>query len=315
MDEAQRYALWEKQFEAVFKGKGLDPQKLYKDALPCFYEKYEPETKGNPLEVGISRTGGYPDLPEGESWPTYDGKAMPFVAQINLRDLEPGFVPHLPQQGWLYFFIGNYSDNWLLIAHRVIYFDGPLSRLRKSVPPEGAEPPERVYQAHITTYKPGFTIYGAVQESILEGDEHDDIFSHAYDYFQPEITRIGGHPVSFQNLSELYAYLALSGLDLLVKHGTSRWSIERRIERQGLEEKDPEHVNYLRTEIYPIIDEFETKFDWHKEQMRAVHPLFVLSSDGENMQWGDLGLLQFFIHDDDLAAQRFDRTSCDLITS
>ena len=49
--------------------------------------------------------------------------------------------------------------------------------------------------------------------------------------------------------------------------------------------------------------------------MQAVRPLFVLSSDGDEMYWGDLGFLQFFIHEDDLAAHRFDRTYCGVIST
>ena len=117
------------------------------------------------------------------------------------------------------------------------------------------------------------------------------------------------------NYSEHNAYLALNGFDLLVEYGISSKMMEHRILRQGLEKKEPEKVHFLRTEVYPVMDKYQKNFDFHKKEMQAVRPLFVLSSDGDEMYWGDLGFLQFFIHEDDLAARRFDRTCCGVIST
>jgi uncharacterized protein YwqG len=48
--------------------------------------------------------------------------------------------------------------------------------------------------------------------------------------------------------------------------------------------------------------------------MRSIRPIFVLGSDDE-MQWGDMGFLQFFIQDADLANRDFSRTYCEVIST
>ena len=315
MDESKRYGFWKGQFEEVFGGENIDPRELYEKALPCFYEKYDLKEKKDISVIGTTRQGGFPDLPESKNWPVENGKAMSFLAQINLGELEPGFAPYLPTQGWLYFFMGEFQ-NWVSIPHRILYFDGPVSQLKQTSPPEDSTPPEKIYKSYAISYLPGFTLYGKELDIILDkyfssGDYPENIF----DYFQGETGRVGGHPMSFQNYSEHNAYLALNSFDLLVEYGISSKMMEHRILRQGLEEKEPEKVHFLRTEVYPVMDKYQKNFDFHKKEMQAVRPLFVLSSDGDEMYWGDLGFLQFFIHEDDLAARRFDRTYCGVIST
>src|SRR5262245_38524257 len=43
---------------------------------------------GGVNEIGVSRFGGLPDLPPGTAWPQASNAALPFLAQINLADLE-----------------------------------------------------------------------------------------------------------------------------------------------------------------------------------------------------------------------------------
>jgi len=65
-----------------------------------------PGKKGAP-ELGASRFGGWPDLPQGQAWPTWQNRPMSFLAQINLtqaHDTQSGL--RLPQQGLLLFFLG-----------------------------------------------------------------------------------------------------------------------------------------------------------------------------------------------------------------
>ena len=57
------------------------------------------------LAKGASRIGALPDLPRGIEWPVYKGRKLPFVAQINLKELG-GFTDaaDAPRDGWLYAF-------------------------------------------------------------------------------------------------------------------------------------------------------------------------------------------------------------------
>ena len=112
--------------------------------------------------------------------------------------------------------------------------------------------------------------------------------------------------------SEHFAYLALSGFDLMHKYGSSIDMHEFIIQRRQLEEKQPEHVEFLRTEVYTQIREYEQNIEYHKKRMKTLRPIFVLDSD-DDMQWGDLGFLQFFMFQEDLEKRDFSRTCCDLI--
>ena len=63
--------------------------------------------------LGASRFGGWPDLPEGEAWPQWQGRPMGFVAQIDLADahaIQPALG--LPKDGLLLFFIGCAADTF-----------------------------------------------------------------------------------------------------------------------------------------------------------------------------------------------------------
>jgi uncharacterized protein YwqG len=311
-------ARWQELFAEVLQIEDLDSQAFYEQALPCFYSIYTPQPTGDDTPSGASRRGGYPDLPQDMPWPAYESQAMTFLAQVNFNELEPGFAPYLPQRGWLYFFI-HQQRSWTDIPHRVLYFDGPVEALQKSLPPESARPPERTYQTSVMRFETGFTLYGEMlwemfhQRSRDKGS--DKLFEVMFERFQEECTRVGGHPMCFQNLSEQWAYLKLSGFELLHRYGTSLNELEYHIRRERLEDEDPERVRLLRAEMTWQIGAYDRDFPEHKRRMQAVHPIFVLASDGEEMQWGDLGFLQFFIHQDDLARRDFSRTYCDIIST
>jgi hypothetical protein len=118
-----------------------------------------PETQPANYEIGASRFGGLPDLPEDWEWPhwpgytQYDRKGnvrqhdppgpFCFMAQINLEEVAPYDINgQLPPRGMLYFFsavwlncILNYQKAW-----QVLYYNASLSRLQsKPVPPISQE--------------------------------------------------------------------------------------------------------------------------------------------------------------------------------
>jgi predicted DNA-binding protein (MmcQ/YjbR family) len=56
--------------------------------------------------LGQSRVGGLPDLPTGWAWPTFNGRRLAFLAQVNLAEIEPSIkMQPLPTTGILYFFL------------------------------------------------------------------------------------------------------------------------------------------------------------------------------------------------------------------
>ncbi|MFT7150882.1 MAG: hypothetical protein ACI82Q_002757, partial [Nonlabens sp.] len=71
-----------------------------------------PDKKGVPI-LGESRFGGWPDLPEGIDWPTWDGRPMGFLAQLNLAEasaVQPDI--RLPKDGLLLFFVGCQDETY-----------------------------------------------------------------------------------------------------------------------------------------------------------------------------------------------------------
>lgn len=125
----------------------------------------------NDIPTGSSKMGGFPDLPPEIEYPTmseytetwllgdnkgksehYEKSAMQLVAQINLYELaESGADVEnlLPKTGMLYIFwsgegadleSNEYVDMKIVdpdktVCHRVIYWDGDMSTLKRTEPP------------------------------------------------------------------------------------------------------------------------------------------------------------------------------------
>ena len=303
---------WQEVFKEVQDIDGLDSRFLYEQARPCFYETNQPSFDES---IGVSRIGGLPDLPATIAWPIHEGRVMSFLAQVNCSELESGFTQQLPQTGWLYFFMDT-PDVWMRgIPHHVIYFDGPADELRQITLPQTAQPPNSIYKSYPLAFETGFTLRGNLFDQTFQWHSGDDSFETAVDLFQRECTRLGGHPMSFQPSSGYYPYLAMSGFDLMYRYGSSMKMHEYNIERRGLEETQSEHVKFLRTEVYAQIREYQQNREYHDERMKDLHTIFVLSSNGDDMIWGDLGFLQFVIFEENLEKRDFSHTWCDLIST
>lgn len=96
-------------------------------------------------DLGQSKIGGQPDLPEGMEWPAFkDGKPLAFLAQINLAEVASvSKLPGLPASGLLSFFSvfgwqseddadpqlppGRYEHGWT----RVLYHPGSHKALQR----------------------------------------------------------------------------------------------------------------------------------------------------------------------------------------
>jgi hypothetical protein len=103
------------------------------------------------LPMGASRFGGVPDLPPGAPWPTYKGRKIPFLAQVDLSAVKADKAP-LPPDGWLYAF-GLFDNDKSRRPSPVSVFHhrGPASKLvRAKQPSEGDIWPDwgnkRVYE-------------------------------------------------------------------------------------------------------------------------------------------------------------------------
>ncbi len=147
----------------MLKCKGLECRKMadelknyYRNAVILFCEE-----KQN-IPTGSSKMGGFPDLPPEIEYPTmsectigrehYEKSAMQLVAQINLCELaESGADVEnlLPKTGMLYIFWSGEvfeleSNEYFEMEiaepdktafHKVIYWDGDMSTLKRTEPP------------------------------------------------------------------------------------------------------------------------------------------------------------------------------------
>ncbi|MDJ0365789.1 YwqG family protein [Hymenobacter sp. H14-R3] len=66
-----------------------------------------------PLALGTSRLGGAPDLPAAAAWPTWQGRSLSFIAQLNLAEVAPHDARGLlPPTGRLAFFYDALEQPW-----------------------------------------------------------------------------------------------------------------------------------------------------------------------------------------------------------
>jgi hypothetical protein len=307
-------------------GSKIDLRLVYSHTRPTFFREELRRVPGTDLlEPGLTRLGWLPDLPPDMEWPQHQGKALDFLAQVNLADLEPHFHPALPERGWLYFFAREFQDE-KIIPHRVLYFDGPVAALTRATRPSHLAPPEQVNpQTALFGLRSGFTTDPVFLDQIA-GYFQDNSNFLAYEPLleplqdqSPDITRLGGYPYAFQGGGQdRHALLYLNDFEALVKHGwfdPLPWltSVEQRekyhqqridaVVRAGDWERlqvEVERYNRLEAEL--------------EKHIQPIEMLFGLESV-LGREWGDMGFLEFFIRQDDLARHDFSRTFCDVLSN
>ena len=235
------------------------------------------------MELGASRIGGAPDLPEGENWPERGGRPLAFLAQFRMRDVaphDPGGV--LPSHGMLYFFYDAEEQPWGEVNDRsgwkVFLRDHealPMERkaLPSNLPDEGRFALCAVRFSAETTM-PSYESQ-LVQEIGLTDDEQE-----AYTELLGELGadetgrhRLLGHPDDIQG----------------------------EMETQCEQESQSPHYS-----IFPEGGR-EVRLRELAERVKRWRLLLQLDSDeGAGMMWADTGRLYFWIPEDSLRARNFD---------
>lgn len=190
-------------------------EQVWARARPAVQFPIRPLAAGEPAPLGASRLGGYPDLPAGQSWPTWEGtdgswglRALMFWAQIDLATLPVHPLAALPRQGRLLFFADYSADlPGALTRHDIFgYGFGELAGARVLYAPadsalQRTAPPIPVRVLPEALLAPVATLtFPALDE--LELDE--DIYYDAFDQFRgdldvavrrvaPDGTRYSGH--------------------------------------------------------------------------------------------------------------------------
>lgn len=246
------------------------------------------------LPTGTSKFGGEPDLPEDAQWPTFGGRPLHFLAQLNLADLPPHHIAtaDLPRKGLLSFWYDTQGDR----AMRAFNHDSAR------------------WQAHYSTK-------AIERRSFPEHDESKyDIGEPWRPFPERRVTMKASLTLSEDAEHELSNRLWKAGND-----DERQFHLQAALEGQDIyDHSDPGH-RLLGSYRFPQADAREyaagaefglnvnqplSKLDMArvKRRMKAWRVLLVLQSDhASNWMWSDAGSLSFWIRDADLKKRRFDR--------
>jgi uncharacterized protein YwqG len=235
------------------------------------------------LSVGASKLGGVPDLPPGTSWPQWKGLLQSFIAQIRMDDVRPydtnGLLPH---SGMLWFFYDAQqqtfgADPADLGGWRVIFMDGDPRGLQRT-PSPAQLPASSQFKACAITFASEMTLSQQPKLEIPNLDWTDaeqkqyetllSTFPNAADRAMVH-HRLLGHPDTIQDDMRLECQLA--------SHGVTDVSDPRASELS------------------------KRAMDWQL--------LLQIDSDEQaGMEWGNTGMLYYWIKKGDLQAHHFDTT-------
>lgn len=94
------------------------------------------------IPVGASKFGGAPDVPLGFEWPTWNGKPLGFLAQINLEEVAPFDLEGLLPKAGLLSFFASFDEEDPLIGELdqwggwKVFFHQKQEWQRAEVPPD-----------------------------------------------------------------------------------------------------------------------------------------------------------------------------------
>jgi uncharacterized protein YwqG len=275
-------------------GLGHVDQDLAGLARPCFRVRRTLVDEKD-IAVAASKLGGFPDLPAGFVWPEVTSRrkheAMEFVAQIRLSDLPRPLPEPVPQDGLLSFFT-HWSEG------RVFYFPEGTSLLRTAGPNAPIEPAPRGFWQNLRT---GFT-----------GKAGRRAYRAATVSFEPAVSPADGTSslVGQLKLSEVDAETYIELCEASWDSGSGDDVVKHQMFGHATTVQNEMELgcNFQRLQEKP-------RWDLPPEQVIAAARDWVLllqldsddSSKGPGWMWGDLGIVYFWIHREDLARRAFDR--------
>ena len=274
---------------------------------------------------GRTRLGGVPLVGEGFSWPrrartrkrygdgVRAGRPLAFVAQVNLAEV-PSAEPSdgmldLPRRGMLLFFCdeeslpyGSPEDSDAFCVAYLPLDPDDETRMRLADVPEGLVTPD---DHSGERGMPDVVVLEALPELALPAPFPDEVRAmglsdaetDAYWRLTEELEREGARvDASVAEAPGTARYPPIHRLGGVPHEIQNPMEAECELARRG---EDPHALPYSRQEEVAE----EAKARW-----RLL--LQVDSDDAAGLMWGDSGMLYYWIRDDDLAAQRFDRAWC-----
>ena len=234
------------------------------------------------LAIGQSRIGGVPDLPAGFRWPTYHGKHLAFVAQIDLGEVAR-VMPDgpLPKRGQLWFFYTWDQQHWGFdpkdAGSSVVHYEAGAQLARRALP--GDIPDEGRFAPCAVT----FSAYADIPDGSDARNptaKSDEATQDRYGDVRTRVATAGttshkllGYPEPIQDEMEIECASVTRGIYMGDADGN-------------------EHPRFKEADA--------AKYDWRLLMQ-------VDSDDAADMMWGDAGRLYFWIRDQDLRERRFDK--------
>ena len=289
-------------------------------------------------QLGNSRIGGYPDLPEGIEYPTIEEKGEKlhyvFIAQINLEELPKEVVDNYPNKGILYFFIHNDDETMSKVRHQVIYSGEDISNLKRFTPPLNIKYTGESYDKSFKPYSIQFELEESIDLHHLQVKQYElfEQNEEMYDVFE-RVSRFGGHhftedtylPAQIIREKEILPYEESFFLTRGHLTGKSEKSYleankihidyyEKKIKEEKSEAKIAEYKKSI-AEIYRK-DKLEKKLrigreSYYQELLDNWNLMLVVDSLDEcEMLWWDASSLEFFINLNDLKIKNFANTFC-----
>lgn len=201
------------------------------------------------------------------------------------------------------------------VEHKIFYFDGDLSKLKKTPPPEGKEECSAEYRGFTgcrITFQSGICVSASSEAEEVLMDEHEDVL----ELFQEHQDVLWGQPETFSGDPRQDAYFMRNGLDGLLYNF---YKSEEDIKKEAQEARDRgshEYAQTLEEKVLPQLTTYLKDKESHEARMRDWHLLLKISSiDDAGMCWWDAGYLEFLIDINDLKALNFSNTYADIVTS
>jgi uncharacterized protein YwqG len=223
------------------------------------------------IPLGASKLGGFPDIPSSTEWPNFEGEGLSFVAQLDLAQVAPLAPGPLPSSGLLSFFYDNEvwgSDPEDCAGWSVLWTPAGEQLVRREEPADMGEYGE-VFDSCLLKPRLVQTL-PSIESDIYNGLGLSEEENEAYDELLLEL----GHPSPVQ----VFGYPD---------------PVQREMESQCEE---------ASTGLYEGDGKFGSSGNSNWRLLLQVD-----SVDEAGMMWGDVGMLYFWIREEDLVAQRFDR--------
>ncbi|CAO4848084.1 MAG: hypothetical protein FADNKDHG_01525 [Holosporales bacterium] len=272
-------------------------------------------------EIGSSKIGGMPHLPENFEYPKINDIPLRFLMQINLTEIivEIRQSLNLPEKGILYFFISN-DDDSELIKNKIVYLTGPANFCHSIDFGDYYDRYNFLESAVDFEFDLSLPQYGEIYNDSfwekINSDKYDELLHFLVGDSYYECTQFGGYPTRVYNYTineiqtrALFFYFnrSFDYIDFLKKPEYPCYDIET-AQRMGLKLLAQEYEEKYNAQLNRHL---EVK-GWFDERSRDLHKfkhLLTFSSHEKlNIFWWDSNEINFFVFDQEIENLSFKKT-------